>query len=189
MEHPLHAALTLNKIKTYKENKMDIFTKCGIIISAERAELSTEENARRSADMVAALVAAVGWNGSIIPCTGSFEGVEEQSYIVIVGDAVADEPELARSLMAELLLIAYKFDQDGILVFHDVGARLVELPQVHIIGEVTDDEIKEGLMYTITGGDGLVSDLMYFEEVDEDDLEHFEMDYTEVFGRYYTLVA
>jgi hypothetical protein len=150
---------------------MDIFTKCGIIISAERAELSTEENARRSADMVAALVAAVGWNGSIIPCTGSFEGVEEQSYIVIVGDAVADEPELARSLMAELLLIAYKFDQDGILVFHDVGARLVELP------------------YIITGGDGLVSDLMYFEEVTKGDIECFNLDYTEVMGRYFTLEA
>lgn len=167
---------------------MDIFAQNGVIISAERAEFTAEENARRNADLVCALVNIVGWDGRIIPCTGSFEGVEEQSYIVVINEDIVEDLVLARAMMQELLLIAHKFNQDAILVFQPDGVRLLELPAIKILGDVTDQDTKEAIMYVydLTGNE-LLSDLMYFDEVDQYSVEELDLDYTEVFGRYYTL--
>lgn len=170
---------------------MDIFAQNGVIISAERPEFTTEENARRSAKLVNTLVNTVGWDGSIVPCTGCFEGIDEQSYIVLINDDVAENPVAARKLMGLLMAIAYNFDQAAILVFSEDGARLLEMPNMETTGNLSDAEIADGILtfFSITGGDGMLSDLMYFEEVDEEAVELFDLDYTEVNGRYYSLEA
>jgi len=168
----------------------DIFAQNGVIISAERPEFNTEENARRSALLVHKLVDLIGWDGYIIPCTGSWEGQEEQSYIVLPNATIVADPEKSRALMQGILGIASKFSQAAILVFAESGARLLELPEIEIIeGDPSAQDIGEALMYVyeITGGDGLLSDPLFFEEVDQDEIEEFNLDYTEVMGRYYVL--
>lgn len=169
----------------------DVFAQNGVIVSAERVEFTNEENARRSAMLVHKLVDLVGWDGSIIPCTGVFEGVEEQSYIVLVNEDVAGT-ERARDIMQGILGLSSQFSQEAILVFGQGTARLLELPEIEIVtGDPDYMELGDAIMYlyNVTGGEGMLSDQMHFEEVDHEEIMDFELDYTEVMGRFYTLEA
>lgn len=167
----------------------DIFNGHGIIISAECADLDTETNAKRSAVMVSQLIDIIGWDGAVIPCRGSYDGLEEQSYLVLIKDEIAEDTVACGLITRKILALAYRYSQEAVIVFSPDSARLLELPDMELEGEFTDEEIGETIatIYTLTNGGGYISDPMEFVHRPYEAIEAFDSDFTEVMGQYYTL--
>ena len=87
-----------------------------IIISAELSRFTKMENARRSADLVYDIITAIGDICYSVPCTGVYNGVEEQSYALYLPETTQENSPKIHSIVDTVLALAAKYKQESILV-------------------------------------------------------------------------
>jgi hypothetical protein len=184
--------MTLKPNTGHREDfKMEnLFEGQGIIISAERSELNTKENAERSADLVHLLLDIVGWDARIIPVNGRFQGTREQSYVVLLNPITCMDNDKVREITLSVITAAYLMDQETVIVFGSGSARLLEIPEVMQEGDImTVQELTTALQIAYHSDTAMdyVSDPMTFCEVPKEDVYDYNLDYTEIDGVYYWL--
>lgn len=86
-----------------------------VIISAHQPENDAETNARLQASLLSDLLNLVGFDTLVIPCTGRYNGVEEESFAVLMPDILEDE-DLWIEIQEGLITLGEKFNQVCLLV-------------------------------------------------------------------------
>jgi hypothetical protein len=100
-----------------------------VLISAERADLSTSENALRTTELARHLDENGFYFESVL---GRYEGSDEHSYAVrITGPSVTALESFRKVQLAVLDVLAIRFNQDSILVIEGGVAtlRYFDVPQ------------------------------------------------------------
>jgi len=104
-----------------------------VVIAAERAELSDEENTERTLALAARLNEL---SLSYVPTCGTWEGTREHGFLVLLNE---DGPKWPRDggkrLITDveaLVELAFMFEQDAILVAQDGGAHIIGSDGAHL---------------------------------------------------------
>jgi len=87
-----------------------------IVISAELPGLTKTENAQRSSDLLNDILDIIGFNGTVIPCSGVYRGVPEQSYLVHTENLPA---------MLEVSDLGTKYEQECVLIVAEDNAGMI----------------------------------------------------------------
>ncbi len=103
------------------------------IISAERAELSDEENAERTQALAGQLN---GLSLSYVPTCGAWRGTREHGFLVLLYEMGPKWPrDGGKRLITDaeaLVELAFMYEQDSILVAMDGGAHLIGADGEHL---------------------------------------------------------
>lgn len=82
-----------------------------IIISAHRSELDKTTNANRQSSLLAELLDVLKWNASVRPGMGSYNGVEEECFVIKAGTT---DNERIQEISKGIYDLAERYDQDAI---------------------------------------------------------------------------
>lgn len=89
-----------------------------VIISAHIADLDPTENAKRSADMLEDLLDLVGFDATVYPVQGRYQGVEEQSFVISLPEKDEWYTELYAKLQTGICDIARKYGQSSMMLMY-----------------------------------------------------------------------
>ena len=87
---------------------MTLENKHYVIISAHRSEYSKTENAIASSNLIHDLLNLVGFDAPVVPVSGRYKGVPEQSYAVIMPSFIDDYRAYSR-IQDGLVELGFKY--------------------------------------------------------------------------------
>ncbi len=122
---------------------MGIHDKHYVVISADLEGLSKTENAKRQADLYYDLYVLAGWDCQIFNVSGRYNGIEEQSYAVVMPDVIEDGV-LWDKIQDGLIELGDKYEQECLLLVFgaDDPPTAAMYPLDKAIAEGTTDYIE-----------------------------------------------